>query len=79
MEALYQSAKIAQSLQRNIRPLFALGLFCFYSSLNVFNLSAATKNLRKITPSSLIQKYVLLIGETRTQWQIFEVDFDYIR
>ena len=79
MEALYQSAKIAQSLQRNIRPLFALGLFCFYSSLNVFNLSAATKNFRKITPSSLIQKCVLLIGETRTQWQIFEVDFDCIR
>ena len=79
MEALYQSAKIAQSLQRNIRPLFALGLFCFYSSLNVFNLSAATKNLRKITPSSLIQKCVLLIGETRTQWQIFEVGFFYIR
>ena len=46
MEALYQFAKIAQSLQRNIRPLFTLGLLCFDSSLNVFNLSAATKNLR---------------------------------
>ena len=45
MEALYQCAKIAQSLQRNIRPLFTLGLLCFYLSLNVFNLSAATKNL----------------------------------
>ena len=40
MEALYKCAKIAQSLQRKIRPLFALGLLCFYSSLNVFNLSA---------------------------------------
>ena len=45
MEPLYQCAKIAQSLKRNIIPLFALGLLCFYSSLNVFNLSAATKNL----------------------------------
>ena len=38
----YQCAKIAQSLQRNTRPLFALGLLCFYSSLNVF----AAKDLR---------------------------------
>ena len=48
MEALYQCAKIAQSLQHIIRPLFALGLSCFYSSLNVFNLSAAIKTLRII-------------------------------
>ena len=40
LKALYQCAKIAQSLQCNIRPLFALGLLCFYSNLNVFNLSA---------------------------------------
>ena len=38
---LYQCAKIAQSLQQNIRPLFVLGLLCFYSSLNVSNVSAA--------------------------------------
>ena len=55
MEALYQCAKIAQNLQRNIRPIFPLGLLCFYSCLNVFNLSAATKNLEQITPSSLNQ------------------------
>ena len=30
MKALYQCAKIAQSLQHNIRPLFALGLLHFY-------------------------------------------------
>ena len=29
-----------------IRPLFALGLLWFYSSLNVINLLAATKNLK---------------------------------
>ena len=40
MEALYHCAKIAQSLQCNMRPLFALGLFCFHLRLNVFNLSA---------------------------------------
>ena len=40
MEALYQCAKIAQSLQRNMLPLFALGLFCFHLHLNVFNLPA---------------------------------------
>ena len=31
MEALHQCVKIAQSLQHNIKPLFALGLLCFYS------------------------------------------------
>ena len=57
MEALYHCAKIAKSLQRNIRPLFALGLLCFYSSLNVLYLTAATKNIfwEQITPSSLNQ------------------------
>ena len=79
MKALYQCAKIAQSLQRNIRPLLALGLLCFYPSLNVFNLSAATKNLRTNYTFFVKPKCVLLIGETRTQWQIFEVDIDYIR
>ena len=46
MEAFYQCATVAQSLQRKIRPLFALGLLWFYSSLNVINLLAATKNLK---------------------------------
>ena len=46
MEAFYQCATVAQSLQRMIRPLFALGLLWFYSSLNVINLLAATKNLK---------------------------------
>ena len=78
MEALYQCAKIAQSLQRSIRPLFALGLLCFYSTLNVINLSAAT-NPRANYIFLVKPKCVLLIGETRTQRQIFEVDFDYIR
>ena len=44
MKALYQCAKIAQSLQHNIRQLFELIAF-FLKSLNLFNLSAATKNL----------------------------------
>ena len=48
MVALYQCAKIAQSLQCNIRPLFALGLLCFYSNLNVFNLSAVLITLSGI-------------------------------
>ena len=39
MKALYQCAKMAQSLQR-----FGLIVFLF-KSLNIFNLSAATKNL----------------------------------
>ena len=65
MEALYRCAKIAQSLQRNLRPLFALGLLCFYPSLNVFNLLAATKNLRKNYTFFVKPKCVLLIGETR--------------
>ena len=55
MEVLYQCAKIAQSLQRNTRPLLALGLLCFYLSLNVINLSAATKNLRTNYTFSLKQ------------------------
>ena len=67
MEALYQCSKIAQSLQRNIRALFALGLLCFYSSLNVFNLSVATKNLRTNYTFFVKSKCVLLIGETRMQ------------
>ena len=79
MEALYQCAKIAQSLQRNIRPLIALGLLYFYLSLNVFNLSAATKNLKTNYTFFVKPKYVLLIRETRTQWQIFKADFGYIR
>ena len=30
MKVVYQCAKIAQSLQRNIRPLFTMGLLRFY-------------------------------------------------
>ena len=67
MEALYQCAKVAQSLQRDIRPLFPLGLLRFYSSLKVFNLTAATKNLRTNCNFFVKPKCVLLIGETRTQ------------
>ena len=33
MKALNQCTKIAQSLKHNIRPLFALGLLCFYSKV----------------------------------------------
>ena len=33
MKGLYQCAKIAQSLQHNIRPLLDLGLLCFYSKV----------------------------------------------
>ena len=43
MRAIYQCAKIAQSLQRNFT---CFGYIVFYSSLNVFNLLAVTKNLR---------------------------------
>ena len=46
MKVLYKCAKISQSLQHNIRPLFALGLLYFYSKVNVFNLSVTKKNLR---------------------------------
>ena len=46
MKAFYQCAKITQSLQHNMRPLFALGFIVFFfKRLNVFNLSAATKKL----------------------------------
>ena len=65
MKALYQCAKIAQSLQRNIRPLLALGLLCFYPSLNVFNLSAATKNLRTNYTVFVKPKCVLLKKQER--------------
>ena len=76
MEALYQYAEIACSLQRNKKPLFTLGLLCFYSDLNVHNLSAATKNLRTNNTFFLKRKSVLLIRETRTQLRFFEVYFD---
>ena len=33
MKALYHCAKIAQSLQHNMKPLFALGLLCLHSKL----------------------------------------------
>ena len=36
MKALYECAKITQSLQHNIRPLFALGLLCFHSKLRMY-------------------------------------------
>ena len=67
MEALYQCAKIAQSLQRNITPLFAFGLLYIYSSLNVFNFSAEANNLRTNYTFFTKPKYVSLIGEKRTQ------------
>ena len=34
MTAIYQCAKIAESLQRNIRPL--LGALCFYSKVGMY-------------------------------------------
>ena len=43
MKVLFKCAKISQSLQHNIRPLFALGLLYFYSKVNVFNLSVTKK------------------------------------
>ena len=33
MKALQQCAKTVQSLQYNIRSLFAFGLLCFYSKM----------------------------------------------
>ena len=45
MKGLYQCAKIAQSLQK-LKTIIRFGLNVFlFKSLNVFNLSAATKNL----------------------------------
>ena len=79
MEALCQCAKFAQSFQRNIRSLFPLGLLCFYSSLNVFNFSATTKNLRTNDTFFITSKCFLLIGKIRTQRQMPEADFYYIR
>ena len=47
MKSLYQFTKIAQSLQHNIRPLFAFGLFFFIQKQeNIWY---------QITPSSLNQ------------------------
>ena len=60
MEALHQCAKIGLFLQRKIRQLFALGLLCFYSSLNVFNLRNL-KNLRTNYTFLIKPKCVLLI------------------
>ena len=71
MEALYQYAKIARSLQLNRRPLFALVLLCFWSSLSVYNLSAATKILTANNTFFFKAKYVLLVREARTQLQNF--------
>ena len=36
MKALYHCAKIAQSLQHNIRPLFASGLLRFCSKVSMY-------------------------------------------
>ena len=79
MEALYQCTKIAQTLQRNIRPLLALGLLYFIQVWIVFNLLATTKTPRTNYTFFVKPKCALLIGETRTQWQIFKLNFDYIR
>ena len=75
MEALSQCAKFAQSLQHNIIQLFVLGLLCFYSRLNAFNVSAATKTLRTNYTIFVKPKCVLLIAETRMQRHIFDVDY----
>ena len=42
-------------------------------------MSAATKNMRTKDTFFLKPNCFLLIRETRTKWQIFEVGFDYIR
>ena len=54
---------------------FGLTVFLF-KSLNVFNLSAGTKNLRTNYTFFVNLACFLLIRETRRQGQIFEVDFD---
>ena len=46
MEALYQCAKNAQSLTTQHKTIIRFGLIVFNSGLNIFNLSAATKNRR---------------------------------
>ena len=76
MKALYECAKIGQNLQRTIIRFW---LCIFIQFWIVFKLSAATKNLRTNYPFFLKRKCVLLIGEKRMQWQIFKVNFDYIR
>ena len=48
LEALYQRANIAQSLQRNIRPLFASGLL-------YLTCQQQQETWEQITPSSLNQ------------------------
>ena len=62
MKALYLCGKIAQSLQYNIRPLFALGLLCFIVQIN--GLVSLDSDLRdeRVKPACL-----LLIRETRRQ------------
>ena len=51
----------------NATPLLSLGLLCFYSSLNVFNLPAATEILRTNCTFFDKPKCVFLIGEARMQ------------
>ena len=56
MKALYQCAKIAQGLQYNTRPLFALGLLYFYSK----------GSLRKMCPYS--ELFWLAFSYIRTEY-----------
>ena len=79
MKALYQCAKIAQSLQRNIRPLFALWAYSVFIEVWMYLTCQQQQKTENKYTFFVKPKCVLLIGETRTQWQIFEVDFDYIR
>ena len=76
-KALQQCAKVAESLQRDI-ICFGLTVFLF-TSLNVFNLLAATKNLRTNFILLLLNQHIFCNLRNKKVLKIFGVDFDYIR
>ena len=70
VKEIYQCAKIAESLQLNIRPLFSLSLLCFYSKVWMYLICQQQQTWEQITRFLLSQHIFLSIRETRKQWQI---------
>ena len=58
---------------------YSLWDFCVFIQIWIYLLLSSHKKPENKYTSFVKPKCVLLIGETRTQWQIFKVDFDYIR
>ena len=76
-KALQQCAKVAESLQRDIIH-FGVIVFLF-KSLNVFNLLAATKNLRTNFILLLLNQHIFSNLRNKKVLKLFVIDFDYIR